>query len=779
MDKYLRGAVALVIRVIVVTLAIVLVTSMATGWLYWLRAGVAGWPGPRVADALPLDELPAHDSIPLVVYLAASGIAGVMLGLVARAVRLDRLTAGLGLATGTGVLLLLVDAFCLFVVRQVPASEALRAAVRSQPVYVAAALAGAGGALLGKGAPPGGMTPRLLGWLVAIGGLIDLVSALVPHAGTTLGLLVRVTPYVVFPAAHVLLVPAGVLLLITSRGLFRRNRRAWRLAAGLLGLSVLLQLLRGPHYAAAIVTGLVAVALVARRDDFPFSGDPAARPSALVRLLGIVLFAFVYGITALWAYRIAADLPFSPSSALLDTLRAMSGQLPSDVDFLPGEFAGWFPLSVLSIVAIGVIWAATVWIRPWRQRLFPDMERREHVADIVRRWGADTLAPFALRSDKEWFVTGQTLIAYRAIRGIALVSGDPVGPPEDAGSSLESFLAHAQARGWRTAILGASDRLLQAYRDLGLHPVYHGDEAVIDAKSFSLDGRQMRTVRQAVHRLERKGFHAEVVSAGDMSPALRTELVVVEHAWLRGTARKGFTMELDSLFCLGGDDAVFVIGRDEQGRVNGFLHLAVCPASRSLSLSTMPRSRDTPNGFTAWLIVETVWWARCRGFTHLSLNFSPFAGLLTTQAELPSVQRLQRRTLLHLKGVLALQLDNLQRFNEQFDPVWLPRYLILRAWADLPRVAVAAMAAEGYLPHADLIRGRGWSPASGQQPPEMVTTSDMPVGAARAPSAEPDDARHPETVPPVESSLPKRPPAGHRHPPQPRTPSGPAQPNPR
>ncbi|HUY46713.1 MAG TPA: hypothetical protein VMV92_13415 [Streptosporangiaceae bacterium] len=120
---------------------------------------------------------------------------------------------------------------------------------------------------------------------MAIGGLVDLVSALVPHLGLT-----RFAPQVVSPAAHVLLVPAGVLLLITSRGLARGNRRAWRLATGLLGLSVLLQLLRGPDYAAAIVTGLVAMALIARRDDFrrrgghaPGEGRPVAgrhRPAA-------------------------------------------------------------------------------------------------------------------------------------------------------------------------------------------------------------------------------------------------------------------------------------------------------------------------------------------------------------------------------------------------------------------------------------------------------------------------------------------------------------------
>lgn len=374
-----------------------------------------------------------------------------------------------------------------------------------------------------------------------------------------------------------------------------------------------------------------------------------------------------------------------------------------------------------------MIWAAAVWIRPWRQPLVPDLKHPELAAEIVRRHGGDTLAPFTLRSDKEWFVTGQTLIAYRVVRGIALVSGDPVGPLDDVAAALDSFLAHAQARGWRTAILGASGRLLRVYRDRGLHPLYHGDEAVIDTAAFCLKGRKMRTVRQAIHRLERNGFHAEVVMAGDVTPAVRAELSAVEDAWLRGKARKGFTMELDSLFRLDGHGAAFALGRDQRGQVKGFLHLAVCPPSQSLSLSTMPRRPDTPNGFTAWLIAGTVSWARRHGYRRLSLNFSPFAGLLASHAKLPSLQRLQRRALLRLKGLLALQLDNLLQFNSQFDPAWQARYVILQAWADLPRVALAAMAAEGYLPHASWIRGPDWpvSPRIAETPP---ASHDQPTG---------------------------------------------------
>ena len=60
--------------------------------------------------------------------------------------------------------------------------------------------------------------------------------------------------------------------------------------------------------------------------------------------------------------------------------------------------------------------------------------------------------------------------------------------------------------------------------------------------------------------------------------------------------------------------------------------------------------------------------------------------------------------------MLPLQLDNLQTFNRQFGAEFHPRYVVVERLTDLPRVVVAAMAAEGYLPFAE--RVRGWSTAT-------------------------------------------------------------------
>jgi len=141
---------------------------------------------------------------------------------------------------------------------------------------------------------------------------------------------------------------------------------------------------------------------------------------------------------------------------------------------------------------------------------------------------------------------------------------------------------------------------------------------------------------------------------------------------------------------------VFVIGFGPDGSPAGFLHFAVSHAGSALSLSSMPRLRSTPNGFIEWLVCEAVDWGRGHGLERLSLNFAPFAALLAPEAELSKLQRVERRALLALKG--RFQLDNLLLFNRKFFPGWERRFVVYERRRDLPRVGIAALAAEAYLP---------------------------------------------------------------------------------
>jgi lysyl-tRNA synthetase class 2 len=685
-----------------VALVALLLPVAATGWLYLLRSRGTSLPGPRVSDALPLDELAGHGSVRVLLFAGVWSVAALSVGLLVRAARVERLLSAWLFALVTGAFLFAATGVSIFVVRQIPAGEAFKAAGRVEAVYLSAALAGLGGAALGATPRAGRRWPVVLALLVAASGVLDVASAMTPAIESRLHLVENATPNFVPHVASALVVPAGLMLIVLARGLWRRRRRAWQLTLGFVVAAAALHLLKGLDYEEAAANVLLALVLIARRHDFAGRGDPSVRVHLVARTTLYALGIFAYGFVALWVNRVAADQPFTLAFAIKETGESLIGAELAGARHVGGEFGHWFPLSVLLLGVAAVFSLLWSWLAPWRYRLSQEARERAQAQTLVERFGVDTLAPFALRGDKSFFFSEdeRAFLAYKVVAGVAVVSGDPVGPADAIEPLVSRFLRFAHERDWRIAVLGAGERYLDLYRTLGLRALYHGEEAVVHADRFSLEGRAIRKVRQSVTRLEREGYRAEVVYAGEAHDELRAELEDIFDDWRGGAVTKGFTMELDTLFRLDGDEALFVIGRDAAGAPQGFLHFVVARPARALSLSSMPRRRTTPNGFNEWLVVETIEWAKTHGFAQVSMNFAPFAALLAPEAEPTGArQRVQRRALNALKGH-GFQLENLLVFNRKFFPEWQRRYVVYERPVDLPRVGIAGLAAEGYLPLA-------------------------------------------------------------------------------
>ena len=677
---------------VVVAFAIVLAAS---GWLYLIGPAVH-LPGPVVGEALPLDELSKHSSVPLVLFVAVWGTAAFALGLLARAVSLGRLPAALLAGLFVAFWAYLTTGVSILVVRQIAAESAFRDAGLLRAVVLPALLAGLAGALLARGDAVERPKMRVvLAWFTAAAGVLAVVDSFLPEHSATL--LSEFAPEV-RPVASALAAPLGLALVYVSRGLARGHHRAWQLAFGLLIGSTVIHLAHRDY--GAVATGMLAAALLARRADFAHPGDPATRARLLQRLAVIVGGIYAYGFMALWANRLAADRPFSVGFAVRETTTTLVGGSLRGSQHLSGPFGSWFGPSVFALGLAGAAALLAAWLAPWRYRHDEDARCRGLAHRLVAEWGTDTLAPFVLRADKSYFFGAgeRSLVAYRVVGGVAIVSGDPLGPPEEIDAVTGDFIAHARSRGWRIAILGVSEECLALYRRHGLHALYHGDEAVLDVASFSLEGRAIRKVRQSTSRLLAAGYTADVVRAADVGRALRVELAAIAAEWRGSAPERGFVMAIDTLFRLDGNEAVFVIARSPDGVPQGFLHYAVSHRGAALSLSTMPRRRTTPNGLNEWLVCESVAWARENGFERISLNFAPFAAVLAPEAVLSGVQRVQRQALLALKG--HFQLDNLLLFNRKFFPRWQRRFVVFESRLDLPRIGVAALSAESYLPFA-------------------------------------------------------------------------------
>jgi len=308
----------------------------------------------------------------------------------------------------------------------------------------------------------------------------------------------------------------------------------------------------------------------------------------------------------------------------------------------------------------------------------------------------DTLDPFAVRQDKEYVFAPDrgAALAYRALFGVALGSGDPIGLADQVPECLRQFLARADDIGVRPVVmLVRQDRLAQ-YKRLGFRTFYLGDEAILDVGTFTLDNPRMRNARQAVKRSVNFGVTTEVVREADIPASLMASLREITVRARHGKREEGFSAALEEPFTVPQPACIVALCRDRGGTPIGFQRYALCCGGTKLSADAMRRLPAAPNGTNERMIFEVLQWGKRNGIVEVSLNFVAFRSLLD-RLDVANGNAVVPRTIRALNPAGA---PTLFVFTNKFRPRWVPRYLAYRSFTDIPRFAIATLSAEGRLP---------------------------------------------------------------------------------
>lgn len=525
--------------------------------------------------------------------------------------------------------------------------------------------------------PCGRIRVRILGLVPATAAAGAAVTAVASVVGTS------------NPIGHplgALAFPVAAGLLILSGRLARGYRRASELASVLLGTLAAAKILDGGSLFIAALALAVASLLLTSRRAFPVR---SAMPSFSLPTRGTLLVAGLVGAAVAVSWRF---LPWAPTVA-------SSGR---------GLLAGTGPDAVTAAIALAGVAVMTALVTTALRAEAPRRERRlrtDAVQSILHTHGSDTLAAFKQRSDLEYFFNDEAtaFAGYRIEGGTLLLAGDPVGEPSALGSLLEQIAAFAELHGLRFGAVAAGTGLLPAYRALGLHALYIGDEAVVDTNGFSLEGRAIRKVRQSVTRLRRAGYTVEVTPTSAIDAETARSLSAVSAAWRGGAPERGFSMALDTITGAAAGQATLVIARDETGRPRAFLQFLPTFRRRAMSLAAMRREPGAPNGLSEFLIVSAFEAFRRQGIEEVSLNFAAFGRVF--RAPNSTLDRLFARVL--RLGGRFFQIESLYRFNAKFDPRWEPRFLIYEGALALPRIGLACLSVEGQLPRLLAARRSG------------------------------------------------------------------------
>ncbi|ABS03952.1 protein of unknown function DUF470 [Kineococcus radiotolerans SRS30216 = ATCC BAA-149] len=497
----------------------------------------------------------------------------------------------------------------------------------------------------------------------------------------------------------------GTLLLLLARSLRKRKRAAWRVLAAVVTLNTLgavalvLTYRNAQAWAVLAVFVLLLAVVLYAQPAFTVLGDPKNLRAA-VRVLAVLL-----GVCLLLGSTLVTVLDASHAGYLQHLAYTFTAALTSVELFEPGpltlQLPHWVGVLLNTIGTLALLGAGWALFGPRR-------DQRAHTAAddaALRRLLAtagpqDSLGYFALRPDKSlvFSASGKAAIAYRTIGDVCLASGDPLGHSSAWPEVIEAWRMLLREHGWIPAVLGASERGAQAYATAGLDALELGDEAVVDTTTFSLEGRAVRSLRQAVNRVARTGMSVRLRRQGDVAPAELVRLAELAEHWRAGEVERGFSMALGRVGEPGDDDLLIAECLDAQGRSCALLTFV--PWGRDgLSLDLMRRDRDVElNGLTEFAVTSVLTHAPELGVQRVSLNFAVFRTAFDRGGRLGAgpVLRLWRRVLTF--GSRWWQLESLYRANVKYQPQWTPRFLCFASARDVPKIGIAAARAEGFLP---------------------------------------------------------------------------------
>lgn len=520
--------------------------------------------------------------------------------------------------------------------------------------------------------------------LTLTSGLLNLFSVIggpsYPHA------LTKIFPVELIRLAKTVTLLLGFVLILSAVNVYGRKRRAWVLVVILSGVSTIFHMLRG-HYAEMLVfLALVAVLLLTQNMFSVRSSVPRVRET-LLRLVIAGTVAIGYSIAGFWFLdEKHFGVNFHIGDSIATTFRFLS--LTGDPRLVPHtRYALWFLNSLYLVGIAAVIYSAFALFRPviYRLRILP--RERMWAVEIARRYARTSLDYFKLWPDKSYFFSSsrQCFIAYRVGGNVALALGDPVGPEEEIEPTLWEFIDFCHDNGWSVGLHQTLPDFLPLYGHLHLKKLKIGDDAIVDTRNFTLEGKAKKEFRYKVRQLEAIG-----VRTREYQPPLPDDVLAhlkeVSDEWLQipGRRERRFTLGLFDISYVRSTPVLVAV--DKQEKILGFVNLISIPKQKEVSMDLMRRRTDAPNGIMEYLFVKLFLYAKDHGFERVNLGMAPMAGF--QEREHASAEERAIHSFFQQLNFL-FSFRGLRHYKAKFATSWEPRYLVYRHALDLPRMALA------------------------------------------------------------------------------------------
>lgn len=527
--------------------------------------------------------------------------------------------------------------------------------------------------------------------LTAILGVVNVLSAVTPGLPDRVNWLRSFFPFEIRASGHLFAAISGFLLLMVAINLLRRKRIAWLLAIVLLVISILSHLVKGLDYEECLLAGVLLVQLLWMRDVFTAQSDRPAIAQGIRALIAALLFTLVYGTVGFYLLDQEYSVNFNLQQALLQTFAMFftednAGLQPTT------RFGGFFANSIYVIGAASIGYAAVMLLRPVLLRTEASSADRTRAQAIVEQYGRSSLARFTLFDDKAYYFSpsGQSVIAYVAKGRGAIALGDPIGPIDDRREVLLGFQQFCGRNDWYPAFYQTLPDDLELYQFLGFQALQIGQEAIVDLKSFTLEGKAGKKLRSSINKLTKQGYRVEFHQP-PISSALLRQLKTISDEWLHMThgAEKKFSLGWFDEDYLRECEIAAIHTPD--GEITAFANIIPEYQCNDATIDLMRRKSEVEHGTMDFLFIELFQHFQAQGYDGFNLGLSALSGVGGSQSS-PRLEKGIHYLYEHLNQFYNF--EGLHEYKDKFHPRWEPRYLVYPGLVSLLDVVIALIRAD-------------------------------------------------------------------------------------
>lgn len=529
--------------------------------------------------------------------------------------------------------------------------------------------------------------------LLFVLGLVGIFSALTPAWPERIHLLSNYLPLQAIHASMAFSVCFGFLLLVTAFYLLGGSRMAWGVALGLSLVALLVHLTKGFDYEEALLAFMTITVLLYQRKNYRVRSDLRRIQHRWV--LAAIVLSSILVLTALGFY----ELDHHHFGADFTWLESINFALRN---FLLLNSTGLKPLTLFGAEFLGMVhllgglsWLLLAYalFHPLLFRFEVQAEERAKALELVARYGNSTLDYFKTYRDKQFYFTQnqEAFVAYKNTARYALVLENPVAADEiTLQKSVGEFDQFCQRNGLNSIYYRIPETSVALYRNMGKSLLALGEEARVNLTTFSLEGKDHRTLRNTVSKMERERFFFKVYEA-PLNKRFLQQLRAVSDEWLKMYERDeiGFSQgvfdenELKNQTILSIEDA--------EGKIFAFVNLIPGANGKEARFDLMRRTQDAPNGTMDFMFVNMLKYLKSQGYQYCNLGLVPMSGL-QHPTNLP--ERLINLAYQRLPQFATYK--SLRFFKEKFKPEWEMTYVAYDQQLDLvnlPRVLQKAIRA--------------------------------------------------------------------------------------